>query len=103
MPNQDYRIEKDSLGEIRVPGNALYMPQTQRAVENFRISGLPFWTLVYSSAGSDQIGGCGRQPGTGLLRDPYWTLKAQQALGELARSLWLCRQASRQVTLLREQ
>ena len=37
MPNQDYRIEKDSLGEVRVPGNALYMAQTQRAVENFPI------------------------------------------------------------------
>jgi fumarate hydratase class II len=42
MPNQDYRIEKDSLGEVRVPGNALYMAQTQRAVENFPISGLRF-------------------------------------------------------------
>lgn len=38
----DYRIEKDSLGDIRVPANALYGPQTQRAVENFPISGLRF-------------------------------------------------------------
>lgn len=38
----DYRIEKDSLGEIRVPANALYGAQTQRAVENFPISGLQF-------------------------------------------------------------
>jgi len=33
------RIEKDSLGEMRVPANALYGAQTQRAVENFPISG----------------------------------------------------------------
>jgi len=33
------RIEKDSLGEIRVPEGALYGAQTQRAVENFPISG----------------------------------------------------------------
>jgi len=37
-----YRIEKDSLGEMRVPEAALYGPQTQRAVENFPISGQRF-------------------------------------------------------------
>ena len=35
-----YRIERDSLGEIKVPVNALYGAQTQRAVDNFPISGL---------------------------------------------------------------
>jgi len=35
-----YRIERDSLGEVRVPANALYQAQTQRAVDNFPISGL---------------------------------------------------------------
>jgi fumarate hydratase class II len=34
------RVEKDSLGEVRVPVNALYGAQTQRAVDNFVISGL---------------------------------------------------------------
>lgn len=33
------RIEKDSLGEIEVPANALYAAQTQRAINNFPISG----------------------------------------------------------------
>ena len=37
-----YRIEKDSLGEMKVPAEALYGPQTQRAVENFPISGQRF-------------------------------------------------------------
>jgi len=36
------RIEHDSLGEVAVPAEALYGAQTQRAVENFRISGLRF-------------------------------------------------------------
>ncbi|MFW5951501.1 MAG: class II fumarate hydratase [Gemmatimonadota bacterium] len=36
----EYRIEKDSLGEMKVPAAALYGAQTQRAVENFPISGL---------------------------------------------------------------
>jgi fumarate hydratase class II len=36
----EYRIERDSLGEIRVPARAYYGAQTQRALENFPISGL---------------------------------------------------------------
>jgi fumarate hydratase class II len=35
----EYRIEHDTMGEVRVPKNALYAAQTQRAVENFPISG----------------------------------------------------------------
>lgn len=37
---ESYRIQRDSLGEVRVPVNAYYGAQTQRAVENFPISGL---------------------------------------------------------------
>lgn len=40
--SEDFRVEKDSLGEVRVPAQALYGAQTQRAVENFPISGQPF-------------------------------------------------------------
>src|SRR4051794_29094426 len=36
----DFRIERDTMGEMRVPANALYGSQTQRAVENFPISSL---------------------------------------------------------------
>jgi fumarate hydratase class II len=36
---QDFRIEHDTMGEVRVPADALYGAQTQRAVENFPISG----------------------------------------------------------------
>ncbi|WP_311199667.1 class II fumarate hydratase [Brachybacterium sp. p3-SID1565] len=35
----EYRIEHDTMGEVRVPASALYRAQTQRAVENFPISG----------------------------------------------------------------
>ena len=35
----EYRIEHDTMGEVRVPASALYGAQTQRAVENFPISG----------------------------------------------------------------
>ena len=40
--NDDYRVEEDSLGEIRVPADAYWGAQTQRAVENFPVSGLTF-------------------------------------------------------------
>lgn len=36
----EYRLEKDSMGELNVPVTALYTAQTQRAVQNFPISGL---------------------------------------------------------------
>ena len=35
----EFRIEHDTMGEVRVPVDALYRAQTQRAVENFPISG----------------------------------------------------------------
>ncbi|MGB2767955.1 MAG: class II fumarate hydratase [Propionicimonas sp.] len=35
----EYRIEHDTMGDVRVPADALYAAQTQRAVENFPISG----------------------------------------------------------------
>jgi fumarate hydratase class II len=37
-----YRIEKDSMGEVQVPFDALWGAQTQRALENFKISGIKF-------------------------------------------------------------
>jgi fumarate hydratase, class II len=40
MSNQDFRIERDSFGELEVPSDALWGAQTQRAVDNFPISGL---------------------------------------------------------------
>lgn len=54
MPNNDngategeYRIEKDSLGDVQVPGEALFGAQTARAIRNFPITGLrPHPTMV---------------------------------------------------------
>ncbi len=37
----EFRIEHDTMGEVKVPADALYRAQTQRAVENFPISGTP--------------------------------------------------------------
>ncbi len=40
MADKAYRIERDSMGELQVPDQALWAAQTQRAVQNFPISGL---------------------------------------------------------------
>jgi fumarate hydratase class II len=41
MTDKEFRIERDSMGELQVPADALYGAQTQRAVDNFPISGIP--------------------------------------------------------------
>ncbi len=47
----DVRIEKDSLGEVEVPKDALYGAQTVRAVDNFPITGLRPWrAFIWSMA-----------------------------------------------------
>jgi fumarate hydratase, class II len=47
----DYRSEKDSLGEVQVPAEAYYGAQTQRAINNFHISGLRPWrAFIWSMA-----------------------------------------------------
>jgi fumarate hydratase class II len=40
--SEEYRVEKDSMGSVRVPKRAYYGAQTQRAIENFPISGWRF-------------------------------------------------------------
>jgi fumarate hydratase, class II len=42
MTAQDYRVERDSMGEVKVPKSAYYGAQTQRAVENFPLSDIGF-------------------------------------------------------------
>ncbi|HEY4719048.1 MAG TPA: class II fumarate hydratase [Candidatus Methylomirabilis sp.] len=42
MGGDEHRIEQDSMGDVRVPARAYYGAQTQRAVENFPVSGLRF-------------------------------------------------------------
>ena len=55
METKNYRIEKDSLGEVKVPKKALWGAQTQRAVNNFPISGIkmdfPFTKSFVNSLG----------------------------------------------------
>ncbi|MBA2954097.1 aspartate ammonia-lyase [Nocardioides sp. MAH-18] len=51
MSQGDFRVEHDSMGEVRVPADALWRAQTQRAVENFPISGTPIEPALVHAIG----------------------------------------------------
>ena len=47
----EFRTERDSMGEVQVPAKAYYGAQTQRAVENFPISGWPLPAALIHAMG----------------------------------------------------
>ncbi|HWI01720.1 MAG TPA: lyase family protein, partial [Propionibacteriaceae bacterium] len=47
----EHRIERDTMGEVKVPAQALWKAQTQRAVENFPISGVPIDPALIAALG----------------------------------------------------
>jgi fumarate hydratase, class II len=51
MSDSGFRVEHDSMGEVRVPADALWKAQTQRAVENFPISGTPIEPALIHALG----------------------------------------------------
>ena len=63
----DYRIEKDSLGEVKVPVDALYSAQTQRAVLNFPVSNIRFPRVFIRSLGLIKAAAAEVNAGLGLL------------------------------------
>ena len=62
-----FRIEKDSMGELKVPESALWGAQTQRAVENFPISGLPVPRSFIRALGLVKWGAAEANKNLGLL------------------------------------
>jgi len=83
----DYRIEKDSLGEIEVPADALYGAQTQRAVENFPVSGIRFPRVFIRSLGLIKAVSAEVNAGLGLL-DANIAHAVHQAALEVAEGKW---------------
>jgi fumarate hydratase class II len=81
------RIEKDSLGEVRVPVDALYGAQTQRAVDNFPISGIHLPTAMIQALGLIKQAAAQCNARLGLLPEPIAdaiaTAAAQVATGRL--------------------
>jgi fumarate hydratase class II len=47
----EFRVEHDSMGDVKVPATALWRAQTQRAVENFPLSGMPIDRQLISALG----------------------------------------------------
>ncbi len=83
----DYRIERDSLGEVKVPANALYGAQTQRAIDNFPISGLTFSRTFIRALGLVKLAAARANADLGLL-PAEMAAAIQEAAGEVADGRW---------------
>ena len=83
----DYRIEKDSMGEIRVPAAAKWRAQTQRAVENFPISGTGIERELIAGLALIKGAGARVRARRGLL-DPAKADAIAAAADEVARGDW---------------
>ena len=82
-----FRIEKDSLGEVHVPNTALYGAQTQRAVNNFPISGIkmdfPFTNSFVDALGLIKDAAARANKSLGLLSS-----KKANAISKAAKEVW---------------
>ena len=82
-----FRIEKDSLGEVKVPSQALWGAQTQRAVDNFAISGIkmdfPFTKSFVSSLGLIKDAAAKTN-----LRLKLISSKKSKAISKAAKEIW---------------
>ena len=67
MSNKDHRKELDSMGELLVPKNALWGAQTQRAIENFPISGIKMPRQFISALGLVKWAAASANENLGLL------------------------------------
>ena len=69
MNDKTYRIEKDSMGELEVPADALWGAQTQRAVNNFPISGLTMPRQFIAALGLVKWAAAGANAELGLMKN----------------------------------
>ena len=89
MPRSDdeaERIERDSLGPVTIPGAALWGAQTQRAIDNFAVSGLRLPVPLLRALGEVKLAACRANRELGLL-DPALASAIEQASGEVATGL----------------
>jgi fumarate hydratase class II len=83
MSDKKYRIEHDSMGELKVPEDALWGAQTQRAVENFPISGLAMPRQFIAALGLVKWAAAGANAELGLLTSDI-AVAVQKAALEVA-------------------
>jgi fumarate hydratase class II len=87
VSNNGYRIEKDSMGSVKVPREAYYGAQTQRAIENFPISGWRFQREFLYALGLVKYAATKANLELGLLKEK--TAKAiQKASDEVMQGRW---------------
>lgn len=68
MNEKAYRLESDSMGELKVPEDALWGAQTQRAVDNFPISGIPLPRPFIAALGLVKWAAAGANSELGLMK-----------------------------------
>lgn len=83
----EFRTEQDSLGEMKVPAAALWGPQTQRAVENFPISGRPLPAPFVHTLGLIKAAAARVNRDLGLLEKPLADA-IEKAANEVAEGKW---------------
>jgi fumarate hydratase class II len=83
----DFRIEHDSMGEVRVPAEAKWRAQTQRAVENFPISGRGLEPTHIAALGRIKAA-CAKVNGEFGLMDKDLAQAVQDAANEVAEGRW---------------
>jgi fumarate hydratase, class II len=67
----EHRIERDTMGEVKVPAKALWKAQTQRAVENFPISGVPINSELIGALGLIKEAAAKTNAALGVLNQEY--------------------------------
>ena len=82
-----FRVEKDSMGDVQVPAQAYYGAQTQRAVENFAISGIRFPRVFVRALGLIK-GAAAKVNGELELLDAERAAVIQRAAGEVVEGMW---------------
>ncbi len=83
MNDKKYRVERDSMGELQVPEDALWGAQTQRAVDNFPISGLTMPRQFIAALGLVKWAAAGANSELGLMKSDV-AVAVQKAALEVA-------------------
>jgi fumarate hydratase class II len=83
VSDKSYRIEKDSMGEVRVPEEAIWGASTQRAVDNFPISGITMPRRFINALGLVKWAAAGANAELGLLQSDT-AMAVQSAALEVA-------------------
>src|SRR5579872_3630977 len=66
----EFRIEHDTMGQVRVPADALYGAETQRAVENFPVSRMRFGRALVNALGLVKFAAARANQQAGILPSP---------------------------------